>query len=53
MSGRLPDEIKLEVYRVCQRLLNERASLPWWAWRRWNAINHAIRALLDSLEDES
>ncbi len=53
MSGRSLTERELAIYRACQRLLTERTALPWWNFWRWNAINREMRALLDSLEDDS
>lgn len=46
-------EERKAVYLECKYLLNERTALPWWNWWRWNAINREMRALLDSMEEES
>lgn len=31
-----------------QRLLDERAGLPWWAWIRRALLNYEMHTLLDS-----
>lgn len=45
--------VRIEIGRECMRLLKERDALPWWNFWRWGAINREMRALLDSMEDES
>lgn len=51
-KGLVPAE-REAIVRACAKLYHERRKLPWWAWRRWNEINREMRALLDSLGDES
>lgn len=51
-KGVKPEE-HTQRYHQCMRLLKERDALPWWRWRRFNAINREVRAILASMEDDS